>query len=65
LCTSDDGYNWTPVDDDRVFAGNTDRTTHVSNTFITDPVARALRLKPIAWNDAAVALRWDANVQFV
>ena len=61
LFTSDDGYNWTPVDEDRVFAGNTDRNTHVSNTFITDPVARALRLYPIAWNDH-VALRWDANV---
>jgi len=64
LCTSDDGYNWTPVDDDRLFTGNEDRNTHVTNTFITDPVARALRLYPIAWYNN-VALRWDANVQFV
>jgi len=61
LCTSDDGYNWTPVDDDRVFAGNTDRNTHVTNTFITEPVARALRLYATAWN-FQLALRWDANV---
>ena len=61
MSTSDDGYTWTPVDDDNVFSGNTDRTTHVSNTFETDPVARALRLHPIAWNDH-VALRWDAKV---
>ena len=64
MCTSDDGFNWTPVDEDRVFDGNTDETTHVSNTFNTDPVARALRLYPIAWNNGA-SLRWDANVQFV
>ena len=64
MCTSDDGYNWTSVDDDRVFEGNEDRNTHVPNTFITDPVARALRLYPITWYNQ-VALRWDANVQFV
>ena len=61
MCTSDDGYNWTPVDDDRVFDGNTDRNTHVTNSFFTEPVARALRLYPIAWSNA-VSLRWDAKL---
>ena len=64
MFTSNDGYNWISVDDDRLYEGNSDRNTHVSNELSPAPVARSLRLKPIAW-EYEIALRWDAKVQMI
>ena len=59
---SDDGVNWTAVDDGRVFQGNSDQNTHVTNYFDTPVTARTLRIKPTAWN-SYISMRFDALFQ--
>ena len=54
-------YRYVTSDDDgsdRVFGGNSDRSTVVENSFDVPVVAQFVRLYPQTWNDY-MALRWE------
>ena len=55
---SNDGVNWSEVDDGFSFPGNTDRNTHVKHWFDTPVTARSIRLLPKSWKNH-VSLRFD------
>jgi hypothetical protein len=43
---SSDGTNWSWVDNENVFTGNTDANTKITNSFTTNVVARYIRIYP-------------------
>ena len=51
-----DGINWFCADNARVFIGNTDRNTHVTNTFDTPFIARCVKICPTVWH-ANISMR--------
>jgi len=50
VSTSLDGTTWTAVDGGKVFPGNNDRNTKLTNKFISPVTARYVRIEPTAWN---------------
>ncbi|XP_011663055.2 uncharacterized protein LOC589087 [Strongylocentrotus purpuratus] len=55
VSSSDDGTNWNIIQacdgNDKVFSGNTDRNSKVTNTFDRPIVGRFLRIHPTTWNN--------------
>ena len=56
---SNDGVNWDAVDNGKVFQGNSDRDTQVTNWFDTPVTARTLQIKPTSWS-GWISMRFDA-----
>ena len=46
-----DGSTWHPVDNAKIFEGTTDATTVVRQNFSQPVLARAIRIRPVVWNN--------------
>ncbi|XP_046585450.1 SCO-spondin-like, partial [Haliotis rubra] len=59
-----DGASWTTVTDsagaEKVFDGNTDSTTHVTNSLACPVIAQYVRVSPVEWH-GYIAMRMDLN----
>jgi len=53
---------FTSVDDDKVFDGNSNTSTVVKNTFAKPVKARYVRIYPQTWNEH-MSLRWDLTFE--
>ena len=54
-----DGENWYLADDGKVFNGNSDETTKVTNEFCEPIYARTIRICPQEWNEH-ISMRFEA-----
>lgn len=55
---TNNGRDWTYVDNGKTFTGNNDQTTWVRNNFTTPVIARTIRIQPTGWNNW-IAMRFD------
>mmetsp|Transcript_4870 Transcript_4870/g.5275 ORF Transcript_4870/g.5275 Transcript_4870/m.5275 type:complete len:189 (-) Transcript_4870:62-628(-) len=62
VSTTMDGLTWTPVENNRVFNGNSDMKGQVENTFSKPVLCRALRIHPTSWQ-VLIAMRADVMVK--
>ena len=60
---STNGLDWTLADNGRIFFGNTDNVTPVTNEFITPFKARMVRLLPIEWL-GHISLRYELYAEY-